>query len=45
MATLLLTVAAIALRPPTLRRMLGAVALIAVAFLTRPVVAVMASPC
>ena len=40
MATLLLTVAAIALRPPTLRRMLGAAALIAVAFLTRPVVAV-----
>lgn len=40
MATLLLTVAAIALRPPSLRRMLGAAVLIAVAFLTRPVVAV-----
>ena len=40
MATLLLAVAAIALRPPTLRRMLCAAALIAVAFPTRPVVAV-----
>lgn len=39
-ATLLLVVAAIALQPPTMRRMISAVALIAAAFLTRPVVAV-----
>ena len=40
LATLLLAVAAIALRPPTMRRMISAVALIVVAFLSRPVVAV-----
>ncbi len=39
-ATMLLAVAAIALRPPTARRMVNAVALTAVAFLTRPAVAV-----
>ena len=40
LATLLLAVAAIALRPPTMRRMISAVALIVVAFLSRPIVAV-----
>jgi hypothetical protein len=40
MATLLLAVAAIALRPLTMRRLAGAVALLVVAFLSRPVVGV-----
>ena len=41
-ATLLLAAAAIALRPPAMRRVAGAVVIIAVAFLSRPVVGICA---